>query len=80
MPDHDRSFTSHTRFAAWKVIPTTYLHCENDRTVPMAKQEGMISRARQAGGSIQTVKVASGHSPFLVVPQEVAGVIKRLTS
>lgn len=40
----------------------------------------MISRVKQLGGLIQTAKVVSGHSPFFVVPEDVAGVIRQLVS
>ena len=75
-----RSFTSPTRFTAWKDVPTIYLQCEIDRIVPIAKQEDMISQAKQAGGLIETMKVTSGHSPFLVVPEKVVDAIQQLAS
>lgn len=77
---NNRSFTSLTKYAAWKDIATTYLHCEKDRAIPIAKQESMVSRVIQAGGLIQTARVVSGHSPFLVVPEQVVEVIRQLMS
>ena len=52
-------------------VPKTYLQCELDKTVPPEFQQVMI----QVGGFGNVVKLESGHSPFLSVPNKVVEAI-----
>jgi hypothetical protein len=51
--------------ASWKIIPTSYLLCEDDMTVPAMAQQAMISMAAEKGFNINVQRIKSGHSPFL---------------
>ncbi len=47
---------------AWKSIPSTYVVCTNDRTLPPAAQRWMARRADEI------VEIDSDHSPFVTRP------------
>ncbi|KAJ5095971.1 alpha/beta-hydrolase [Penicillium alfredii] len=63
--------------AAYLNIPASYLLCEEDRAIPIAVQQVMVERAREKGAQIETEKIGTGHTPYLVVPEQVAAYIKR---
>lgn len=51
---------------AWKVIPSTYVVCTNDKALSPSAQRKMAARA----GDV--VEWATDHSPFLTRPSEIA--------
>jgi pimeloyl-ACP methyl ester carboxylesterase len=55
--------------AAWKIVPSTYVVCEQDRAVPPPAQEAMSARA----GTVH--RLPSSHSPFFSKPDEVAEIV-----
>lgn len=55
--------------AAWRTTDSTYVICDNDNAIPVFAQEAMAQRA----GRIE--RLASGHSPFLSCPEELATII-----
>lgn len=63
--------------AAYLEIPSSYLLCEDDRAIPLAAQEAMVEKARQKGARFETERVKTAHTPWLVVPDEVAEYIRR---
>ncbi|MET8275083.1 alpha/beta hydrolase [Streptomyces sp. NPDC005096] len=56
--------------AAWRTVPCTYILCEEDMAIPLPLQEAMAARARR------TVRLRSGHSPFLSQPAELARILR----
>nr|QIY67110.1 alpha/beta hydrolase [Streptomyces sp. RPA4-2] len=56
--------------AAWRTVPSTYILCEEDMAIPLPLQEAMAARAER------TVRLRSGHSPFLSQPAELARVLR----
>lgn len=63
--------------AAWRILPSTYLICEDDRAIPSFVQEGMVKTCQDAGAPMVTERIFTGHSPFLVKPDEVADFVRR---
>ncbi|OOG00094.1 hypothetical protein ASPCADRAFT_161612 [Aspergillus carbonarius ITEM 5010] len=63
--------------AAYVEIPSVYLLCEEDRAIPLFVQELMVEKARAKGARIETEKIKTAHSPWLVFPDEVAEFVKR---
>lgn len=63
-------------YAAHKHIPTTYLVCTNDVTIPPEKQMKLVEDATAAGASVTVFKCDSGHSPFLSQPELTSKVIR----
>jgi pimeloyl-ACP methyl ester carboxylesterase len=63
--------------AAYFNIPTAYLLCEEDRATPLPVQQMLVERARRNGAEIETDKIATGHTPWLVKPDEVVAWIKK---
>ncbi|WUD70377.1 alpha/beta hydrolase [Streptomyces sp. NBC_00510] len=55
---------------AWRTIPSTYILCEQDLAIPLPLQEAMATRAQR------TVRLHSGHSPFLSQPAELARILR----
>ncbi|WP_326570118.1 alpha/beta hydrolase [Actinacidiphila glaucinigra] len=56
--------------AAWRTVPSTYILCEQDLAIPLPLQEAMATRAQR------TVRLRSGHSPFLSQPAELARILR----
>jgi pimeloyl-ACP methyl ester carboxylesterase len=59
------TFEAKTTAASWKVIPSSYLLCEDDLAIPAAGQQAMIEGVREKGGVIEVTRIKAGHSPFL---------------
>ncbi|SNT52663.1 alpha/beta fold hydrolase [Actinacidiphila glaucinigra] len=57
--------------AAWRTIPSTYILCEHDLAIPLPLQEAMATHAQR------TVRLQSGHSPFLSKPAELARILRQ---
>jgi len=60
---------------AYKEIPSTYILCEQDRTIFPFVQQYMIDQI----GIKDVVKLNAGHSPFLSQPDKVFDIIDRVT-
>jgi pimeloyl-ACP methyl ester carboxylesterase len=63
------SFTQATRHVAWKSRPTTYVVCTEDRTIPAWLQQTMAEHADRV------IDLPASHSPFLSMPERLAGVL-----
>jgi pimeloyl-ACP methyl ester carboxylesterase len=57
-------------------IPRAYVECTGDRTLPLESQRAMVASA----GCRETVTLATGHSPFLAAPAELAERLTHLAS
>ena len=68
------TFDSRLTYAAYQHIPSTYLFCTNDQTIPIELQRKLID---QSGANFQTFECDAGHSPFLSQPELTARVIRR---
>ncbi len=64
---------SNITYAAQKYIPTTYLLCKEDQTIPYERQVKLVE---DAGVKITAVTCDASHSPFLSQPELVVKVIK----
>ncbi|MFD4589017.1 alpha/beta hydrolase [Streptomyces sp. NPDC058434] len=65
------SVTQQLTQAAWRTVPSTYILCEQDMAIPLPLQEAMAARAQR------TVRLRSGHSPFLSQPLELARILRQ---
>ena len=65
--------TTHT---AWLYFPVTYIFCEKDRCVVVKRQQEMVEAVRQKGRIVTTETLDTGHSPFLVKPDETAALVR----
>jgi hypothetical protein len=61
------------RAAGWLAIPSTYLVCDNDKTMPPASREKMAARATSVHHR------PASHSPFLSMPAEPAASLDQIT-
>ncbi|KAF5624586.1 alpha beta hydrolase family domain protein [Fusarium sp. NRRL 52700] len=60
---------------AWRVIPLTYIICEEDQGLLSFLQEGMIEKVEEQGVSVQKYRLPSSHSPFLSMPGKLANIV-----
>ncbi|KAH8815440.1 Alpha/beta hydrolase fold-1 [Xylogone sp. PMI_703] len=69
-----RSFYSELTYAPYKDIPTMYIQCEQDQTIPIALQKSFIERAKASAPTAMDIVdwLDAGHSPFLSMPDSVA--------
>jgi pimeloyl-ACP methyl ester carboxylesterase len=63
------SFTQAPRRVAWNSQPTVYVVCTQDRTIPVWRQRRMAVHAGRV------IALPASHSPFLSMPERLAGVI-----
>ncbi|KAF5605609.1 alpha beta hydrolase family domain-containing protein [Fusarium pseudocircinatum] len=60
---------------AWRVVPLTYIICEEDQGLLSFLQEGMIEKVEEQGVVIQKYRFPSSHSPFLSMPKKLANIV-----
>jgi pimeloyl-ACP methyl ester carboxylesterase len=63
------AFADELTGAGWHDTPSTYVVCEHDQAIPPPAQDAMSARA----GTVH--RLASSHSPFLSMPDAVAGIV-----
>ncbi|MFD0056938.1 alpha/beta fold hydrolase [Streptomyces sp. NPDC127168] len=73
LPQSTQSFTDAVERSGWRGIPSTYIVCENDQAFPAERQETLAVR------SDEIHRLASSHSPFLSMPQDLALLLSKIT-
>lgn len=63
------------KFAAWKVLPSTYLYCTKDNAIPYAIQKKMVEGTAK-GINVDTEVIEASHSPFYSEPEMLAKAIR----
>lgn len=68
--------------APWEKVPTTYIHCRQDKGMLQELQESMVRDAVLLGGAkgLKTETLDSGHCPFLSMPGELLGMIEKIAA
>ncbi|MCA6094823.1 alpha/beta hydrolase [Streptomyces sp. SCA3-4] len=72
VPQSARSFTEPVTRAGWHTLPSTYIVCDDDRSLSPSHQERMAERA----GTVR--HLPGGHSPFLAAPEELATLLAEI--
>lgn len=72
VPQSTRSFGEPPTQAGWHTVPSAYIVCEHDQALPPQDQEALATRS----GEVH--RLASSHSPFLSMPQELAALLARI--
>lgn len=54
-------------------VPATYIRCTEDRTIPIEVQDALIASAAVSARSLDTITMTASHSPFLSMPEALAG-------
>lgn len=72
VPQSTRSFGEPPMQAGWRTVPSAYIVCEHDQALPPRDQEALAARS----GEVH--RLASSHSPFLSMPQELAALLARI--
>jgi pimeloyl-ACP methyl ester carboxylesterase len=62
-------------YPGWADVPVSYIFCKKDGAIPLQIQEAMVEGAKEAGASITTKSLDTGHSPFLSKTEETIGAI-----
>ncbi|MFO1536678.1 MAG: alpha/beta fold hydrolase [Actinomycetota bacterium] len=68
-PQSTASFAATLTGAAWRDVPSTYVLCTDDRTVPVPVQEANAARTGA------TVTLPTSHSPFFSAPDDLVDVL-----
>lgn len=76
VPHSYQTFLSPVTFAAWKVIPSTYLYCLRNVAIPLAVQRLMVEETGVAY-TIAIDQVDTAHIPFITKPDETALAVRR---
>jgi len=63
------SFASTLTGAAWREIPSTYVLCTDDRTVPVPVQHANAAR------TTTILELATSHSPFFSAPDDLVALL-----
>ena len=73
-----KTFASPNQYTAFAEIPSTYILCEKDMAIPVDAQRGMVKGAEGAGVSwVRVEHLDTDHSPFVSMPEETAGCVRR---
>lgn len=56
-------------YAGFLDVPTWFLQCSSDGSIPLFLQEAIVGQAKDAGANITTRTISTGHSPFLADPK-----------
>ena len=70
---------AHGTAQRWGSVPRTFIRTTEDRTVPLALQDRMIAEAdaMTPGNRFETRTLASSHSAFASMPEQLAGVLAK---
>lgn len=60
----------------WGRVPRFYIACEKDNALTLENQRAMIARSPV----IKTITLASGHSPFVSIPEETAAALHEIAA
>ncbi|GGX87180.1 hypothetical protein GCM10010324_35840 [Streptomyces hiroshimensis] len=74
VPQSARSFTEPVTQAGWHTLPSTYIVCDDDRSLSPSHQKRMAERA----GTVR--HLPGGHSPFLAAPEELAELLAEIAA
>ncbi|CAF9939500.1 MAG: hypothetical protein HETSPECPRED_001798 [Heterodermia speciosa] len=66
------AFATPLKYAAWRLIPTTYVICEMDKSVLPHVQESMVVSTE---GAVKAIRLPSGHLPMLSVPEALSDIL-----
>ncbi|MFJ7497282.1 alpha/beta hydrolase [Streptomyces sp. NPDC097727] len=72
LPQTALSFAEPVRQAGWKTLPTSYVVCDDDRSLPPSYQEPFAERTGA------TYHLPSGHSPLLSMPDKLADLLEQI--
>ena len=74
-PHSYQTLLSPLTFAAWKVLPSTYLYCLKDNAIPYPIQKLMVEGTAK-DYNFETAELDASHSPFFSKPEETAKAIR----
>lgn len=72
LPQSALSFAEPVDRAAWKTVPSSYVFCDDDQSLPPSYQEPF---ARRTGA---TYHLPSGHTPLLSMPDKLADLLAQI--
>ncbi|MEU1593353.1 alpha/beta hydrolase [Streptomyces sp. NPDC005708] len=72
LPQTALSFAEPVRRAGWKTLPTSYVVCDDDQSLPPSYQEPFAERTGA------TYHLPSGHTPLLSMPGKLADLLEQI--
>ena len=80
---HNSSATGHKiKATPWVMVPTTYVHCAQDKAIWPELQEAMVKDTVLEGGvkGLRTETLDAGHCPFLSIPEVFVSMIEKIAA
>ena len=80
---HNWPATSHKiKSTPWVKVPTTYIHCSQDKAIWLELQEAMVKDTVLEGGvkGLRTETLDAGHCPFLSIPEVFMSMIEKVAT
>ena len=74
VPQSLTAYTQPPSAVAWRTIPSTYVVCTNDASLPVARQRAFAMQASDV------VDLPTGHHPMLTRPELVADLLEQLAA
>lgn len=75
------SFATKLTYGGYKVVPVSYLFCENDVVIPPELQQSIIAMIEEESGKkVDVHKVKSDHAPWISHQDPVIKVIQEITA
>ncbi|MEM6904896.1 MAG: alpha/beta hydrolase, partial [Pseudomonadota bacterium] len=59
--------------SGFRNVPKHYIHCDDDKIIPLAQQEEMVASAK--GAPVTTSTLSSHHFPQVAVPDDLAAAV-----
>ncbi|MCW8383842.1 alpha/beta hydrolase [Streptomyces justiciae] len=72
LPQSALSFAEPVSRAAWQTLPSSYVICDDDQSLPPAYQEPFAQRTGA------TYRLPSGHTPLLSMPDRLADLLEQI--
>ncbi|KAL1987390.1 hypothetical protein VTN96DRAFT_4106 [Rasamsonia emersonii] len=63
-------FTTATKGSAWRIVPATYIHTQQDYAVGRPYQDLMLEKVRKEGVTLRTEEYDANHSIFITKQEE----------
>ncbi|KAJ5692540.1 alpha/beta-hydrolase [Penicillium macrosclerotiorum] len=78
VPHAKPSFFTPLTYEAWRDVPTAFLFCKQDASIPFEYQQSMA--AMPGEGVVRTYSCEAGHAVMVSMPEVVADVIRDVTT
>ena len=75
------SFTGELTYPAYKYLPSSYIFCEYDKTIPPILQRKFIERLKtESGKEVDVCTLETGHTPNITEPKTLAHTVVNIAN